>query len=98
MRKLKKARITANTRVDSRIERVVNDTDLKSVNAILDLYKKGFQESMLNKILSVGNLGLQKYRKLVPTRWSITAVDDTVGKQLLKEVKDLHRILTETFG
>ena len=26
----------------------------------------------------------------MPTRWSITAIDDTVGKQLIKEIKDLH--------
>ena len=84
-----KARITANTKVDSRVERVVSDTDLKSVSALISLYKKGFEESSLNKLLSVGNLGIGKNRKLVPTRWSITAVDDTVGKQLIKEVKDL---------
>jgi hypothetical protein len=38
--------------------------------------------------MSVGNTGLKKNRILVPTRWSITAVDDTVGKDLIKEVKD----------
>ncbi len=86
---VKKARVTANTKVDTRIDRVVSDTDLKANKGILNLYKKGFQESQLNKILSVGTLGLKKNRKLVPTRWSITAVDDTVGKQLIEEVKQL---------
>jgi DNA repair protein NreA len=88
--KINKARITANTKVDSRVERVVYDTDLKAAPALLSLYKKGFEESALNKILSVGNLGIKRNRILVPTRWSITAVDDTVGKQLIKEVKDLQ--------
>jgi hypothetical protein len=37
--------------------------------------------------LSVGNLGIGKNRKLVPTRWSITAVDDTVGKDWLNEIR-----------
>ena len=87
---MRNARVTANTRVDSRIERVVSDTDLKSVNAILNLYNNGFQESILNKALSVGNFGLKKNRKLVPTRWSITAVDDTVSKQLITNVKDFQ--------
>jgi len=86
--KLRKARITANTKVDSRVERVVSDTDLKSVPAILNLYKKGFEENFLTKLLSVGNLGLKRNRKLVPTRWSITACDDNIGKQLIKEIKD----------
>ncbi|MBU0470949.1 MAG: hypothetical protein KKA62_03455 [Nanoarchaeota archaeon] len=87
---IRKARITSNTKVDSRVERVVSDTDLKSGAALISLYKKGFEESSLNKLLSVGNLGIGKDRKLVPTRWSITAVDDTIGKQLIKEIKDFQ--------
>jgi len=31
---------------------------------------------------------LKKDKKLVPTRWSITATDDTLGKSLLKEVRE----------
>ncbi len=86
---IKQARITANTKVDTRIERVVSDTDLKSSLALISLYQKGFQESFLNKVLSTANLGIKKDRKLVPTRWSVTAVDDTVGKQLITDVKNL---------
>jgi DNA repair protein NreA len=88
--KINKARITSNPKADSRVERVVYDTDLKAAPGLVSLYKKGFEESFLNKILSVGNLGVKKNRILVPTRWSITAVDDTVGKQLIKDVKDLQ--------
>jgi len=87
---VKKVKITKNTKVDTRVDKIVADTDLKSSSAILSLYKKGFEESFLNKILSVGNLGLGKNRKLVPTRWSITAVDSTVSNNLIKEVKDLQ--------
>src|SRR3989344_2515504 len=86
---IRNARITANPTVDSRVERVVSDTDLKAAPAIISLYQKGFEESSLNKLLSVGGVGLKQNRKLTPTRWSITAVDDTVGKQLIKEIKDL---------
>src|SRR3989338_843210 len=81
------ARITANTIVDSRVEKAVRDTDLRAAQAIIDLYKKGFEENTLTKLISVGHLGLKNNRKLVPTRWSITAVDDIVGKQLIEEVK-----------
>src|SRR3989344_4926254 len=87
---IRTARITANTKIDSRVEKAVNDTDLKSESALIDLYQKGFEESSLNKLLSVGSLGLKKNRKLVPTRWSITAVDDTIGKELIRQVKDLQ--------
>ncbi len=85
---MQKARITANPKVDSRVERVVYDTDLKSAPGIISLYQKGFEENFLTKLISVGNTGLKRNRKLVPTRWSITAIDDTIGKQLIKEVKD----------
>lgn len=84
---IKKARITANTKIDTRIERVFSDTDLKAAQGILNLYKKGFEENQLNKLISVGALGLKQNRKLVPTRWSITAIDDTIGKNLLQEIK-----------
>jgi len=85
---IKNARITANSAVDSRVERVVSDTDLKATPAIISLYQKGFEENSLNKLLSVGSIGLKDHRKLVPTRWSITAVDDTIGKELTKKIKD----------
>ena len=52
------------------------------------LYEKGFDEHYLTKVFSVGNLGRKTAQKLVPTRWSITAVDDTLGKQTITEIKD----------
>ena len=42
--------------------------------------------------MSVGILGLKKDRKLVPTRWSITATDDIIGKSLISEIKDYSEI------
>ena len=87
---MQKARLTANTKIDSRVEKVVRDIDLKAAPGIVSLYKKGFEENDLTKLISVGNLGLKNNRKLVPTRWSITATDDIIGKQLIKEVKDFQ--------
>ncbi|MAF99484.1 MAG: hypothetical protein CMH61_02630 [Nanoarchaeota archaeon] len=84
---IKKARITTNTKIDRKVDYVVSDTSLKAAPAIMQLYNKGLEEIQLNKLLSVGSIGIGKNRKLVPTRWSITAVDDTVGKDLIKEVK-----------
>ncbi len=81
-------RVTANSIVDSRVEKIVRDIDLKAAPALLSLYHKGFEENFLTKLISVGNVGLKKNRKLVPTRWSITAVDDTIGKKCIAEIKD----------
>lgn len=85
---IKRALITASPKVNQHVEKCVRDTDLRAANAITNLYHKGFEENILTKLISVGNLGLKQNRKLVPTRWSITAVDDTIGKNLIQTIKE----------
>jgi len=88
---LKKARVTENVKIDWRVDKVVND-EIKSSEGLSYLYKNKFSEYVLSKILSVGVLGLKKNKRLVPTRWSITATDDTLGKQIIKQIKDFKWI------
>ena len=83
---LKKARIVGNVKVARKVDKVVND-DLKAVEGINYLYKNNFNEYTLSKILSIGALGMKKDKKLVPTRWSITATDDIIGKNILERVR-----------
>ena len=84
---LKKAKIVSNVHIPQKIDKVVND-ELKANEAMRYLYKNDFDEYVLNKILSIGVLGLKKNKRLVPTRWSITATDDTLGNQLLENIRD----------
>ncbi|MEX0920696.1 MAG: hypothetical protein WDZ62_00320 [Candidatus Pacearchaeota archaeon] len=84
---LKRAKIIGNVKVKRKLDKVVND-DLKASEGIEYLYKNQFDEYTLSKILSVGVLGLKKNKKLVPTRWSITATDDMIGKKILEKVRD----------
>jgi hypothetical protein len=63
------------------------DTDLKAGDAVLELAQKGLQFTPIQKALSTGAFGLAKNRKLVPTRWSITATDDIIGKDAMADVK-----------
>ncbi len=84
---LKQAKIIGNVKISRRVDKVIND-DLKAKEGIDYLYSKGFDEYSLSKILSVGVLGLKTKKRLVPTRWSITATDDTIGKQLINNLKD----------
>lgn len=86
--RLTRANFTTNVATDPRIEKRVDDTDLKAAPALTGLYKKGVDEHRLTRLLSIGNLGVKAQRKLVPTQWSITAVDDTLGKRLIEEVKE----------
>jgi len=83
---LKDARVTGNVKVDKKIDRVMSD-EIKANEGINYLYNSGINEYSLSKILSVGVMGLKKDKKMVPTRWSITATDDMISKEILKSVK-----------
>ncbi|MFH0869692.1 MAG: hypothetical protein V1866_01385 [archaeon] len=86
--KLKAARITENPKIPQKVEKAVSDIDLKAGEALKALYKSEFDEHYLTRLLSTGSLGVKMQRKLVPTRFAITAVDDTLAKQMISEIKD----------
>jgi hypothetical protein len=92
--KLKNAQITSNPKISNKVERVVDDADLKAHDGIVYLHDKGFDENFLSKLLSVGMLGAASNRKLVPTRWSITATDDLLAKHLRQQV---HRFAEQDY-
>jgi len=98
--RLKKASITENPNIHTKVYKVFGDNELKANDAISYLYENKFDETFLHKILSVGTLGLKKDRKLVPTRWSITATDDIIGKKIIETIKDFSEIssCTAFFG
>ncbi|WP_456327773.1 hypothetical protein [Archaeoglobus sp.] len=80
---LEKLKVVGNPKVPKAVDKIVED-DIKAQKAIVDLYEKGFDEYYIIRLLSAGLLGINK--KLVPTRWSITAVEDTIGEYLKREV------------
>jgi hypothetical protein len=77
---------------DHHIEKAYSDTDLKAVPAVLELFSKGVLETKIQRAFSVGAFGLEKNRRLVPTRWSITAVDDIISKNLMNQVREFPEI------
>lgn len=76
-----------NPRYDRRVEKAFYDTDLGATEAVKALYREGVLISKIQKAFSVGAFGVEKRRRFVPTRWSITAVDDILGKDLLRTTK-----------
>lgn len=88
---IKSAKITENPKIPTAIDKATSDIYFKAEEAVFSLYDKGFDEHYLTKVFSLANLGLKKNRKLVPTRWSITAVDDIVGKNIIQEIKDYNK-------
>jgi DNA repair protein NreA len=81
-----------NPRFEHRIEKAYYDTDLHAKQAVLELYDKGVIVTKIQKAFSVGAFGLERNRRLVPTRWSITAVDDLISKSLIETVKTFPEI------
>ena len=81
-----------NGRLNAKVEKAYYDDDLKAVDAVQDLYNRGVAVSRLQKALSVGAFGRKTQRKLVPTRWSITAVDSMISQRLMDKVREFPRI------
>ena len=82
---LKRIELAENPRVDRRVERFYYD-EVKASEAVLSLYKRGYDVYPLTRYLSAGLLGEKK--KLVPTRWAITAVDSIISSKLLEDVRE----------
>ena len=76
------ATLAENPHVPRPVEKTLADDDWAAEGAMTYLYRRGFDVYDINTILSAGALGQGRNRRLVPTRWSITAVDDTVGQYL----------------
>ena len=89
---LERVRLEENPKVDKKVDYLTSDYDVKSVTALEELYKSKTKISYLSKILSAGLLGVKANRKMVPTRWAITAVDDTLSKNSLKKIKTYPEI------
>ena len=68
------------------IEKAFYDKDLGAADAVLNMYHSGIDISRIQKCFSIGMLG-QK-RKLVPTKWSITATDEIISNSLMNEILD----------
>jgi hypothetical protein len=79
-------------RWDHKIEKAYHDTDLKAADAVLGLYKRGVLVTRIQRAFSVGAFGVKKNRRLVPTRWSITAVDSIISKGLMERIKTYPEI------
>lgn len=83
--RMKKYRLVENPKVPQKVDYLSSDTEAKSTDALYELFLNGFEASYLSKVLSVGVLGVEKKRKLVPTRWAITAVDSNIADRLVGE-------------
>ena len=88
---LNKMRIS-NSRWDHHIQKAYFDDDLNASEAVTTLFQKGTLVTKIQRAFSVGAFGMKKQRRLVPTRWSITAVDSAISKDMMQKIKAFPEI------
>ena len=94
--------IVGNARVERVVDRITSDTDIGATDACVALRESAIDVYRISGLMTAGLLG--RRRKFVPTRWAITAVDDTLSSQLKKEIarypplEEIRLFTGEIFG
>ena len=83
---MKKLDVIDNASVTRVVDSCTSDTDLRAVEAARILYENGTDVYKITNLLSAGLLGIGRNRKVVPTRWAITATDDILCSSYKKEI------------
>ncbi|HJJ60428.1 MAG TPA: hypothetical protein O0Y08_06195 [Methanocorpusculum sp.] len=83
---MKKLDVIDNASVARVVDSCTSDTDLKAVDAARILFENGTDVYKITNLLTAGLLGLERNRRLVPTRWAITATDDMLCTSYKKDV------------
>ncbi|MCX6802622.1 MAG: Nre family DNA repair protein [Candidatus Diapherotrites archaeon] len=90
---LKSIKLTENPKIPQKVDYLNADINVKSMTAVMELYDSGFPISFLYKLLSAGTLGVEKNRKLVPTRWAISAIDSNISEKIIDtKVKSFQQL------
>ena len=83
---LDKYTLVDNPKIPKKVDTIVNE-DMLSITGISELNNKGYDNYYLTKLLTAGLFGKFANRKMVPTKWGITATDDILGKQLIDKIR-----------
>ncbi len=88
---LRRFKITENTVIPRKVDYVISD-DLTSTEQVTKLFDGRFDVYYLTNVLASGALGSEDARKMVPTRWSITAVDDMLARELIGRMRGFQEV------
>jgi hypothetical protein len=94
--------LTGSASIEPAVDRVTSDTDLGATGACVTLMQSDVDVYRIAKLMTAGLLG--RNRHFVPTRWAITAVDDTLAVQMKKEIaafpplEEIRLFSAELFG
>ncbi len=99
---VKTLEIGSNARVERVVDRITSDTDIGANEAVIALKESAIDVYRISGLMTAGLLG--RRRKFVPTRWAISAVDDTLSTSMKKEiaryppVEEIRLFTAEIFG
>ncbi len=76
---MKKIEVIDNAAVSRIVDKCTSDTDLKAAAAARIMFENGTDVYKITNLLTSGLLGVEKSRRVVPTRWAITATDEMIS-------------------
>jgi hypothetical protein len=88
---IERFKVADNPSIPKKVDSLSNDSVLAD-EAIAELLLSGFDVHYLSKLLSAGILGRQQNRRMVPTKWAITATDDIAAKRMMESVRENREI------
>ena len=83
--------VQENPKMDRKVEKYYYD-EVKAEDAVVDLFESGYDVYQISRVLSAGVLGIPRNRKLVPTRWAITATDDIIYRKEIAKIEEFDPI------
>ena len=81
---IRRLEVLGNAVVERPVQRATSDTDLGAGDACTLLHRDGVDVYRIARLFTAGLLG--RRRRMVPTRWAITAVDDSVFRGLRRSL------------
>ncbi len=82
-------KVTSNPKIPGKVDSILSEKNLPAAEAARELFGDGFDVYYLQRLLSAGLLGKsQQGKRLVPTRWSITAADSIVSEDLIGKIRE----------
>ncbi|PIT84067.1 hypothetical protein COU37_05415 [Candidatus Micrarchaeota archaeon CG10_big_fil_rev_8_21_14_0_10_45_29] len=87
---LEKLSLAENPKIPKKVDSLVNE-GVRASFAIKELSAAGYDENYLCRLLTCGVLGKKDARRLVPTKWGITATDDMVAKEHIEKIRNFSQ-------
>ena len=79
--------VQGSPKLHPRLESLIWD-DVKAETAVKELADAGVDVYKIHRAMSLGFLGRLRSRRLVPTRWAITAVDEALSRYWREKLRD----------